>query len=165
MSFWQSWCPRTLTSTGKFPLETDPKKKSIVTVNPSGVRSGCSLFGFVIASTQFIALPFKQTSLPPKSACLFTHCLFLIQWIHNLPLKLQQAIPPWFCSFTQSLNTRSQWSTTHWLLGKGMRDGRQVHYKTKQPAVFIFPLCISNTRPTASNSNAPLEIGTFSKPK
>ena len=26
------------------------------------------------------------------------------------------ATPPWFCFFTQSLNTRSQWITTHWLL-------------------------------------------------
>merc|ERR1719352_1165969 len=70
-------------------------------------RSSCSLFGLIVLCTQFIALGFKQASFPPGSACLLTVS----------KLQLQQEIPPWlFCSFTQSLKTRSQWSTTHWLL-------------------------------------------------
>ena len=65
-----------LTSTGKFPMETDTKSNSL--------RLGGRLFGFLIACTQFIALGFQQTSFPLASACLFT-CLILIQSTVNPP--------------------------------------------------------------------------------
>ena len=43
--------------------------------------------------------------------------------------------------------------------------GWKINSPTRQPAIFVFPLCVSYAWPTASNSDAPLKIYKLSKPK